>query len=363
MLQPTAFAAVPSQQKIDINLPFGAAPGDKVTFSIPNGLGSLTTFSAVVPQPAMAGTPMTKISVTVPVPAALPPGTPLTVSNLSLEKALGGLQRPAGLPPPPQRLVQLTPEQRESQAALQEHRQRVESVMKQAERQDVTLTFDPAPYKAGLCRPRVQQQLGFWRVPRTVMHVPALGQWDADPQATTVLELSTQRFTFAGVSFSFALEAKRVPWKYSLSSAPTTLAAGGKNFGGLDAVGNTISSSGGGGALTALSSNMPVSGWGVEDGSTGIVSGWDAEITPVLRRLPAAEGTVERPPVAMLGVVEWVAGTTTDRWSSWTTIRLAPGEEVAFDLADRRSLGTVCERNEPSHRCKLYLQRDKREAA
>ena len=76
MLQPTAFATVPSQQKIDINLPFGAAPGDKVTFSIPNGLGSLTTFSAVVPQPAMAGTPMTKISVTVPVPAALPPGTP-----------------------------------------------------------------------------------------------------------------------------------------------------------------------------------------------------------------------------------------------------------------------------------------------
>ena len=209
----------------------------------------------------------------------------------------------------------------------------------------------------------MQQQLGFWRVPRTVMHVPALGQWDADPQATTVLELSTQRFTFVGVSFSFALEAKRVPWKYSLSSAPTTLAAGGKNFGGLDVGGNTISSSGGGGALTALSSNMPVSGWGVEDGSTGIVSGWDAEITPVLRRLPAAEGTVERPPVALLGVVEWVAGTTTDRWSSWTTIRLAPGEEVAFDLADRRSLGTVCERNEPSHRCKLYLQRDKREAA
>ena len=62
MSMPTA------QQKLDIDLPIGAVPGDKLTFTVGAANGSQTTFSAVVPMPANLNMPMKKISVTVSVP-------------------------------------------------------------------------------------------------------------------------------------------------------------------------------------------------------------------------------------------------------------------------------------------------------
>ena len=78
-------AAPPSHnQKLDIDLPPGAVPGDKLTFTVTNRQGLATTFSAVVPPPAQLGLPMKKISVTVPVPAAYGIGTPLQVAKMFL---------------------------------------------------------------------------------------------------------------------------------------------------------------------------------------------------------------------------------------------------------------------------------------
>ena len=96
-------AQPPTQQKLDIDLPPGAAPGDKLTFTC-GGAGSapMTTFSAVVPQPSMPGLPMKKISVTVPIPPTHPAGFPLQITKLFLEK-----QAP----------VRYTPEQREHMTA------------------------------------------------------------------------------------------------------------------------------------------------------------------------------------------------------------------------------------------------------
>ena len=130
---------VPQQSynsKLDIDLPPGAAPGDKITFSINGPGGQMTTFSAVVPPPATLGMPMKKISVTVPVPASYgPAGQALQISKLFLEKQA----------PVPQPIVRLTPEQREQATAMQEHRSRIEQHFNRtpsAERHEASTTLD-----------------------------------------------------------------------------------------------------------------------------------------------------------------------------------------------------------------------------
>jgi hypothetical protein len=181
----------------------------------------------------------------------------------------------------------------------------------------------------------VRQQLGLWRVPRTVYHLPTLSTWDAAPEAAAKRELAGHRFTFGGQPFVFALEARREPWRHAVATAQGYVGAGGPNCGACRAAG------GGAGAS-----------WGGED-ANGFVTGWDAELVPVLRRAVPAHpdgGSGGSGPMNLVAIVEFI-----DRWSGWMRVPLSAGEEIVFDLADRRSLGTVCERAESQPKCRLLL--------
>ena len=328
-----------AQQKLDIDLPVGAVPGDKLTFTVTAPNGQATTFSAVVPAPANLAMPMKKISVTVPVPVGYPANQQLQIGRLFLEKQIPQAQAQA---PRPQ-FAQITPEQRELQLAVSERRVRLDQHFNRspaAEKQECVLTFEVASFKPGLRRVSVQQQLGFWRTPRQVHHLPALGAWDAaNPASTVARDLATARFVLNGISFTFALEARRVPWKHAVAAAPLTIATGGANIGPTTLTGGARGEVGGKASTE----------WGGEDG-VGMVSGWDAELVPTLRRAPAAGAEAGGAPIQLAGLVEFG-----DRWSTWQRFPIGPGDAITFDLADRRSLGAIAERSDAPLKCKLFL--------
>ena len=62
------------RQKLEVQLPPEAAPGDKITFTVVNPSGQLSAFAAVVPPPKAPGLPVTKVAMTVPVPEVWPDG-------------------------------------------------------------------------------------------------------------------------------------------------------------------------------------------------------------------------------------------------------------------------------------------------
>ncbi|KOO27582.1 hypothetical protein Ctob_011940 [Chrysochromulina tobinii] len=107
--------------KVEITLPEGANPGDKLTFCTAYA-NTITNFSAAVPM-SKDGGPMKKISVCVPVPVNFPPSGPLTITKLTLN----------GMP-----------------VCFNEHRQRVEAHFNRVppnERAEVALGFDTSPFR------------------------------------------------------------------------------------------------------------------------------------------------------------------------------------------------------------------------
>ena len=191
------------------------------------------------------------------------------------------------------------------------------------ERADVALNVDVTALRPAHRVP-VLQQLGIWRVPRTMHDVPALASWTPAATATadgalnpsgasTTLtthnptrDLCSQRLYFLGVNWVFALEAKRVQWTHL---KPTSAA-------------NANASAGAGAAPKGGVVNDPI-------------EGFDAELCAVLRR-PANTQPAVQPGAPASGAISLVALVEFgDRWSTWLRCVPPPPPTLAPELSRR----------------------------
>ena len=124
MATPMPQQAPSNIRKVVISLPAGSVAGDTIKFTMRTSVApnppTSQVFSATVPPPPEGGGPLTKITVTIPVPADFPEGMVPALVKLELHKKDGSVtlashHPPANVPPqalppqPPPQVPKLTP--------------------------------------------------------------------------------------------------------------------------------------------------------------------------------------------------------------------------------------------------------------
>ncbi|KAL3910287.1 MAG: hypothetical protein SGPRY_009113 [Prymnesium sp.] len=170
-------------------------------------------------------------------------------------------------------------------AIMSEHRQRMEmhwSRFPSNERHRLRLIVDLAHYKPQ-AKALVPCQLGFWKTQRPAHRVDAVAGWEPNmPRA-----LKSESFVFAGLRWQLIVQGTARPWRTMASS------------------------------------------------TSAEQQGSDLELGVLLRRVQIAPGEASAA-ISIFTLLE-----IADRWSSWKTVSLGPGEDYYFDLGDRRKIVDV----------------------
>jgi len=172
--------------KIELEVPHGAVPNDKLSFHTPAGQFSLTV-------PAGA-TPGKRMMVTMPVASNFPPNQKLAVSGMRIN----------GVPIAPK----LTPEQH---SLHKEHKVRSDGHWNKytpRERHEVRAHVELQDYRPA-AEATITEHWGLWPVNRLMYQVDKARQWEVGVPHS----ICSQSFTFASREWELAVEGRAIPWR------------------------------------------------------------------------------------------------------------------------------------------------------